>query len=166
MVNEIKTHKGKVNYVVTRSNGIIYTNNIVICTGTFFVWKSVCVVCVCVCQGRIGEESVEKLSKSFEEFGFNLCVCVCVCVCESMCDSVNYNVWRNNLECVCVHCSQVCVCVIRDNKIKDIMFHVEHSELIPWIPVCNQVCVLFVCVCKNTHQIIHDNLNKSQCIVD
>ena len=40
MVNEIKTHKGKVNYVVTRSNGIIYTNNIVICTGTFFKRKS------------------------------------------------------------------------------------------------------------------------------
>ena len=31
MVNEIKTQNGKIKYIVTRSNGVIYTNNLVIC---------------------------------------------------------------------------------------------------------------------------------------
>ena len=41
------------------------------------------------------------------------------------------------------------------------MFHVEHSELIPWIPGNNQVSCYLTHTNKNTHQIIHDNLNTS-----
>ena len=41
------------------------------------------------------------------------------------------------------------------------MFHVEHSELIPWIPGNNQVSCYLTHTNNNTHQIIHDNLNKS-----
>ena len=160
MVNEIKTHKGKVNYVVTRSNGIIYTNNIVICTGTFLKGR-VLIGNKSIPQGRIGEESAEKLSKSFEEFGFNLERLKTGTPPRIHKDSVNYNVMEEQpgenppplFSRYAKH--------IRDNKIKDIMFHVEHSELIPWIPGNNQVSCYLTHTNKNTHQIIHDNLNKS-----
>ena len=160
MVNEIKTHKGKVNYVVTRSNGIIYTNNIVICTGTFLKGR-VLIGNKSIPQGRIGEESAEKLSKSFEEFGFNLERLKTGTPPRIHKDSVNYNVMEeqpgeNPPPLFSRYAKQ-----IRDNKIKDIMFHVEHSELIPWIPGNNQVSCYLTHTNKNTHQIIHDNLNTS-----
>ena len=69
MVNEIKTQNGKVKYIVTRLHGVIYTNNLVICTNIFtkssYGNKS-------IAEGRMGEESAEELSKSFDRFGFDL----------------------------------------------------------------------------------------------
>ena len=105
MVNEIKTHKGKVNYVVTRSNGIIYTNNIVICTGTFLKGR-VLIGNKSIPQGRIGEESAEKLSKSFEEFGFNLERLKTGTPPRIHKDSVNYNVMEEQPGEKPLHCSQ------------------------------------------------------------
>ena len=105
MVNEIKTHKGKVNYVVTRSNGIIYTNNIVICTGTFLKGR-VLIGNKSIPQGRIGEESAEKLSKSFEEFGFNLERLKTGTPPRIHKDSVNYNVMEEQIEKNPLHYSQ------------------------------------------------------------
>ena len=61
----------KLNIFVTRLHGIIYTNNLVICTGTFLRGK-VLIGNKSIAEGRMGEESAEELSKSFDKFGFNL----------------------------------------------------------------------------------------------
>ena len=71
MVLSIDTSKNKIKSITTRSYGTIYTNCAVICTGTFLRGR-VLIGKTIVTEGRVGEESAEALSSSFEEFGFDL----------------------------------------------------------------------------------------------
>ena len=71
MVLEIITKNGKIKGIITRSCGTIYTKNIVICTGTFLRGR-VLIGKESIAEGRMGEESAEALSKSFDKLGFDL----------------------------------------------------------------------------------------------
>ena len=160
MVNEIKTQNGKVKYIVTRLHGVIYTNNLVICTGTFLRGK-VLIGNKSIAEGRMGEESAEELSKSFDRFGFNLERLKTGTPPRIHKDSINYSVMEEqpgeNPPPLFSRKAQE----IRKYYKKDKMFHVEHSDTIPWIPGLDQVSCYLTHTNKNTHQIIHDNLKKS-----
>ena len=160
MVNEIKTQNGKVKYIVTRLHGVIYTNNLVICTGTFLRGK-VLIGNKSIAEGRMGEESAEELSKSFDKFGFNLERLKTGTPPRIHKDSINYSVMEEqpgeNPPPLFSRKAQE----IRKYYKKDKMFHVEQLDTIPWIPGLDQVSCYLTHTNKNTHQIIHDNLKKS-----
>ena len=160
MVNEIKTQKGKVKYIITRLHGVIYTNNLVICTGTFLRGK-VLIGNKSIAEGRMGEESAEELSKSFDKFGFNLERLKTGTPPRIHKDSINYSVMEEqpgeNPPPLFSRKAQE----IRKYYKNDKMFHVEHPDTIPWIPGLDQVSCYLTHTNKNTHQIIHDNLKKS-----
>ena len=160
MVNEIKTQNGKVKYIVTRLHGVIYTNNLVICTGTFLRGK-VLIGNKSIAEGRMGEESAEELSKSFDRFGFNLERLKTGTPPRIHKDSINYSVMEEqpgeNPPPLFSRKAQE----IRKYYKNDKMFHVEHPDTIPWIPGLDQVSCYLTHTNKNTHQIIHDNLKKS-----
>ena len=160
MVNEIKTQNGKVKYIITRLHGVIYTNNLVICTGTFLRGK-VLIGNKSIAEGRMGEESAEELSKSFDRFGFNLERLKTGTPPRIHKDSINYSVMEEqpgeNPPPLFSRKAQE----IRKYYKKDKMFHVEHPDTIPWIPGLDQVSCYLTHTNKNTHQIIHDNLKKS-----
>ena len=160
MVNEIKTQNGKIKYIVTRFNGVIYTNNLVICTGTFLRGK-VLIGNKSISEGRMGEESAEELSKSFDKFGFNL---------ERLKTGTPPRIHKNTIDYSVMEeqpgekpppLFSRKAREIRKNYKKDKMFHVEQSDEIPWIPGESQVSCYLTHTNKNTHQIIHDNLKKS-----
>ena len=71
MVTSIDTQKGRIKSITTRSYGVIYANCIVICTGTFLRGR-VLIGTQSIAEGRMGEESAESLSASFQSFGFSL----------------------------------------------------------------------------------------------
>ena len=160
MVNEIKTQNGKVKYIVTRLHGVIYTNNLVICTGTFLRGK-VLIGNKSIAEGRMGEESAEELSKSFDKFGFNLERLKTGTPPRIHKDSINYSVMEEQPGENPPPLFSRKAREIRKYYKKDKMFHVEQSDTIPWIPGENQVSCYLTHTNKNTHQIIHDNLKKS-----
>ncbi len=160
MVNEIKTQNGKIKYIVTRSHGVIYTNNLVICTGTFLRGK-VLIGNKSIAEGRMGEESAEELSKSFDKFGFNLERLKTGTPPRIHKDTIDYSVMEEQPGESPPPLFSRRAREIRKNHKKDKMFHVEQSDTIPWIPGENQVSCYLTHTNKNTHQIIHDNLKKS-----
>ena len=160
MVNEIKTQNGKIKSIVTRLHGIIYTSNLVICTGTFLRGK-VLIGNKSIAEGRMGEESAEELSKSFDRFGFNLERLKTGTPPRIHKDSINYSVMEEQPGENPPPLFSRKAGEIRKNYKKDKMFHVEQSDTIPWIPGENQASCYLTHTNKNTHQIIHDNLKKS-----
>ena len=159
MVLSINTFGGKIKSITTRSYGVVYANCVVMCTGTFLRGR-VLIGKKVISEGRIGEESAEALSSSFESFGFSLARLKTGTPPRVHRDSVDYKkieeqpgeepppffsyeakkLWSE-----------------KDQK----LFHVEQSDLMPWFPGENQLSCYLTYTNEATHQIIADHLHES-----
>ncbi len=165
VVIEIGTEKGKIKNIVTRYYGIIYTNCIVICTGTFLRGR-VLVGDHILQQGRMGEEATEELSSSFMRFGFKLARLKTGTPPRLHRDSINYSKLQVQLGEIppplFSRSAKAERC--RYNALSDAereMFYVEKSDMHPWVPGEMQMKCYLTHTNERTHQIIVDNLNKS-----
>lgn len=160
MVLEIITQNGKIKGIVTRSCGSIYTNNIVICTGTFLRGR-VLIGKESIAEGRMGEESAEALSKSFDKLGFDLARLKTGTPPRIHKDSVNYKLMEEQPGEEPPPLFSRLAKKERSQFLNNKVFHVEHSHKRPWIPGENQIsCYLTHTNCK-THEIIAKNLKNS-----
>ena len=160
MVLEIITQNGKIKGIVTRSCGSIYTNNIVICTGTFLRGR-VLIGKESIAEGRMGEESAEALSKSFDKLGFDLARLKTGTPPRIHKDSVNYKLMEEQPGEEPPPLFSRLAKKERSQFLNNKVFHVEHSHKMPWIPGENQIsCYLTHTNCK-THEIIAKNLKNS-----
>ena len=71
IVTAIRTKGDKICGVTTRGSGDLNADAVVICTGTFLRGR-VLIGMKSIKEGRMGEESAEDLSVSFDRFGFEL----------------------------------------------------------------------------------------------
>ena len=170
IVTNILTKKGKINGVSCRNLGDIICNSVVICTGTFLRGR-VLIGKKSIKEGRMGEESAEELSASFDKLGFELGRLKTGTPPRLHKDSLDYSKmevqpgddpppffsrlarkeWRM------FHMEQLENSIVNKNK----MFHVEHSELRPWSPGSEQIPCYLTHTNEKTHQIISDNLKNS-----
>ncbi len=186
MVTSIRTVEGRVSGVTCRKNGEITANSIVICTGTFLRGR-VLIGTKSIKEGRMGEESAEELSASFDKLGFELGRLKTGTPPRLHIDSLDYSKmevqpgdepppffsrtarkeWRmfhveqNDLTCEeanrMFHVEQNDLTCEEANR----MFHVEHKDLHPWPPGTDQIPCYLTHTNSKTHQIIADNLKKS-----
>ena len=159
MVTSIDTHNGKIKSITTRSYGTIYANCIVICTGTFLRGR-VLIGTQSIAEGRMGEESSESLSESFQSFGFSLARLKTGTPPRIHSDSIAYDrideqPGEDPPPLFSYDAKQ-----LRKNSEKE-MFHVEQSKLIPWIPGDRQLSCYLTHTNPQTHQIIADHLHES-----
>ncbi|MFL2832200.1 MAG: tRNA uridine-5-carboxymethylaminomethyl(34) synthesis enzyme MnmG [Coraliomargaritaceae bacterium] len=159
MVTSIDTHNGKIKSITTRSYGTIYANCIVICTGTFLRGR-VLIGTQSIAEGRMGEESSESLSESFQSFGFSLARLKTGTPPRIHSDSIAYDrideqPGEDPPPLFSYDAKQ-----LRKNSEKE-MFHVEQSNLIPWIPGDKQLSCYLTHTNPQTHQIIADHLHES-----
>jgi len=170
IVTSIRTDGGKLRGVTCRSSGEINAEAVVICTGTFLRGR-VLIGMKSIKEGRMGEESAEELSQSFDKLGFELGRLKTGTPPRLHTDSLDYSKmeiqpgddpppffsrtarkeWKLFLE------KQNS---LTSEEIKQ-MFHVEHKDLHPWIPGTEQIPCYLTHTNPKTHQIIADNLEKS-----
>ena len=170
IVTSILTKNGKINGVSCRNIGDIFCHSVVICTGTFLRGR-VLIGKKSIKEGRMGEESAEELSASFDKLGFELGRLKTGTPPRLHKDSLDYSKmeiqpgdnpppffsrlarkeWRM------FHVEQCG----KDASHKNKMFHVEHSKLHPWTPGVEQIPCYLTHTNEKTHQIISDNLKNS-----
>ena len=159
MVLSIDTSKNKIKSITTRSYGTIYTNCAVICTGTFLRGR-VLIGKTIIAEGRVGEESAEALSSSFEKFGFDLARLKTGTPPRVHRDSINYSrIEEQPGEDPPPLFSYDAKSMWSENKGE--LFHVEQSHEIPWFPGKDQVSCYLTHTNEKTHQIIADHLHES-----
>ena len=170
IVTAIRTKAGKICGVTTRGSGDIDADAVVICTGTFLRGR-VLIGMTSIKEGRIGEESAEELSASFDRFGFELGRLKTGTPPRIHRDSVDYShmeiqpgeepppffsrMARKEWKMFHVEHGNT------DPDLMNRMFHVEHTGLHPWNPGSDQIPCWLTHTNENTHQIIADNLTKS-----
>ena len=160
MVMELITQTGKVKGIVTRSSGTIYTENIVICTGTFLRGR-VLIGKESIAEGRMGEESAESLSKSFDKLGFDLARLKTGTPPRIHKDSIDYNLMEEQPGETPPPLFSRLAKKERNEFLSNKMFHVEQSEEKPWTPGENQVSCYLTHTNKKTHEIIAAHLKDS-----
>ena len=159
MVISIDTQNGKIKSITTRSYGTIYANCIVICTGTFLRGR-VLIGTQSIAEGRMGEESAESLSASFQSFGFSLARLKTGTPPRIHRDSIDYDrideqPGEDPPPFFSYDAKQL-------RKVSDVeLFHVEQSDLIPWLPGDKQLSCYLTHTNPRTHQIIADHLHES-----
>lgn len=169
-VTSIREKNGRIIGITARAAGDIDGDAVVICTGTFLRGR-VLIGMKSIQQGRMGEESAEELSASFSRFGFELGRLKTGTPPRIHRDSVDYS--RMQLqpgddpppffsrmarkEWKMFHVEQPEQSQEELNR----MFHVEHTELHPWMPGKDQIPCYLTETNEKTHQIIADNLEKS-----
>jgi tRNA uridine 5-carboxymethylaminomethyl modification enzyme len=170
IVTKLRTKSGKLRGVTCRKHGDINADSVVICTGTFLRGR-VLIGMKSIKQGRMGEESAEELSKSFDQLGFELGRLKTGTPPRLHKDSLDYSkmdiqpgetpppffsrMARKEWE--LFHVEQSKYSLDEINK----MFHVEHAALHPWLPGSDQIPCYLTHTNERTHQIIADNLTKS-----
>ena len=160
MVMELITQTGKVKGIITRSSGTIYTENIVICTGTFLRGR-VLIGKESIAEGRMGEESAESLSKSFDKLGFDLARLKTGTPPRIHKDSIDYNLMEEQPGEIPPPLFSRLAKKERNEFLINKMFHVEQSEEKPWTPGENQVSCYLTHTNKKTHEIIAAHLKDS-----
>ncbi|MFL2859254.1 MAG: tRNA uridine-5-carboxymethylaminomethyl(34) synthesis enzyme MnmG [Pontiellaceae bacterium] len=160
MVMELITQTGKVKGIITRSSGTIYTENIVICTGTFLRGR-VLIGKESIAEGRMGEESAESLSKSFDKLGFDLGRLKTGTPPRIHKDSIDYNLMEEQPGEIPPPLFSRLAKKERNEFLSNKMFHVEQSEEKPWTPGENQVSCYLTHTNKKTHEIIAAHLKDS-----
>ena len=159
MVTSIDTKNGKIKSITTRSYGIIYANCIIICTGTFLRGR-VLIGTQSIAEGRMGEESAESLSASFQSFGFSLARLKTGTPPRIHRDSIAYDrideqPGENPPPLFSYDAKQL-------RKASEAeLFHVEQSDIIPWLPGDKQISCYLTHTNPQTHQIIADHLHES-----
>ena len=159
MVTSIDTQNGRVKSITTRSYGVIYANCIVICTGTFLRGR-VLIGTQSIAEGRMGEESAESLSASFQSFGFSLARLKTGTPPRIHRDSIAYNrideqPGENPPPFFSYEAKQL-------RKASEAeLFHVEQSDTIPWLPGDKQLSCYLTHTNPKTHEIIADHLHES-----
>ncbi len=170
IVTSLLTKNGKINGVTCRKMGDIMCHSVVICTGTFLRGR-VLIGKKSIKEGRMGEESAEELSVSFDKLGFKLGRLKTGTPPRLHKDSLDYSKMEiqpgddkppffsrmARKEWAMFHMEQCTISTEEKNK----MFHVEHKELHPWIPGFNQIPCYLTHTNEKTHQIISDNLKNS-----
>ena len=159
MVTSIDTQNGRVKYITTRSYGVIYANCIVICTGTFLRGR-VLIGTQSIAEGRMGEESAESLSASFQSFGFSLARLKTGTPPRIHRDSIAYNrIDEQPGEDPPPFFSYEAKQLRKASEAE--MFHVEQSDTIPWLPGDKQLSCYLTHTNPKTHEIIADHLHES-----
>ncbi|QBG48594.1 tRNA uridine-5-carboxymethylaminomethyl(34) synthesis enzyme MnmG [Verrucomicrobia bacterium S94] len=170
IVTAIRTKGTSICGVTTRGAGDIDANAVVICTGTFLRGR-VLIGMKSIKEGRMGEESAEELSASFDRFGFELARLKTGTPPRIHRDSVDYSRMEiqpgdnpppffsrmARMEWKMFHMEHN----DPDSSVMNRMFHVEQDELHPWVPGFDQIPCWLTHTNENTHQIIADNLQKS-----
>jgi tRNA uridine 5-carboxymethylaminomethyl modification enzyme len=170
IVTELITEKGKLKGIKCRSHGKIEADSVVICTGTFLRGR-VLIGMKSIKEGRMGEESAEELSLSFDKLGFELGRLKTGTPPRLHKDSLDYSKMElqpgdipppffsrmARKEWKMFHVEPQTTGK-RDLKT---MFHMEHADLHPWAPGSDQIPCYLTHTNANTHQIIADNLEKS-----
>lgn len=170
IVTQIRTKGSKICGVTTRGSGDIDAEAVVICTGTFMRGR-VLIGMKSIKEGRMGEESAEELSASFDRFGFELGRLKTGTPPRIHRDSIDYSkmdiqpgdtpppffsrMARKEWKMFHVEHAD------KNQSELNRLFHVEHPELHPWIPGSDQIPCWLTHTNENTHQIISDNLKKS-----
>jgi tRNA uridine 5-carboxymethylaminomethyl modification enzyme len=159
MVTSIDTQNGKIKSITTRCHGTIYANCIIICTGTFLRGR-VLIGTQSISEGRIGEESAEALSASFQSFGFSLARLKTGTPPRIHRDSIAYDrIDEQPGEDPAPFFSYEAKELRKAAESE--LFHVEQSELIPWLPGSQQLSCYLTHTNPQTHQIIADHLHES-----
>ena len=170
IVTAIRTTNGKLTGVSCRKNGDINAHSIVICTGTFLRGR-VLIGTKSIKQGRIGEESAEELSLSFDKLGFELGRLKTGTPPRLHKDSLDYSKMEiqpgdepppffsrtARTEWKMFHAEQNAL----TRKELNCMFHVEQKNLRPWALGIKQIPCYLTHSNSKTHQIVADNLKKS-----
>ncbi|VGO16963.1 tRNA uridine 5-carboxymethylaminomethyl modification enzyme MnmG [Pontiella desulfatans] len=170
IVTEIRTKGSKICGVTTRGSGDIDASAVVICTGTFLRGR-VLIGMKSINEGRMGEESAEELSTSFDRFGFELGRLKTGTPPRIHRDSVDYSKMEiqpgdnpppffsrmARKEWKMFHVEHQKESSIGMNA----MFHVEQPGMHPWMPGTDQIPCWLTHTNENTHQIIAENLKKS-----
>ena len=170
IVTSILTKKGKINGISCRNIGDVICDSVVICTGTFLRGR-VLIGKKSIKEGRMGEESAEELSASFDKLGFELGRLKTGTPPRLHKDSLDYSKMEiqpgdnpppffsrlARKEWKSFHVEQYGEAVADKNK----MFHMEHEDLHPWIPGEEQIPCYLTHTNEKTHQIISDNLKNS-----
>lgn len=164
MVTAIRTKNGKLRGVTCRKSGDIDGETVVICSGTFLRGR-VLIGTVSINEGRMGEESAEELSASFDQLGFELGRLKTGTPPRLHKDSLDYTKmaiqpgdepppffsrraraeWKR----------------YKAANRTDPMFHVEQNPLRPWMPGTGQLPCYLTHTNAQTHDIIRKNLEKS-----
>ena len=159
MVTSIDTKNGKVKSITTRSYGTIYGNCIVICTGTFLRGR-VLIGTQSIAEGRMGEESAESLSASFQSFGFSLARLKTGTPPRIHRDSIAYErIDEQPGEDPPPFFSYDAKQLRKASEAE--LFHVEQSDITPWLPGDEQLSCYLTHTNPQTHQIIADHLHES-----
>ena len=159
MVTSIDTKNGRVKSITTRSYGVIYANCIVICTGTFLRGR-VLIGTQSIAEGRMGEESAESLSASFQSFGFSLARLKTGTPPRIHRDSIAYNrIDEQPGEDPPPFFSYEAKQLRKASEAE--LFHVEQSDTIPWLPGDKQLSCYLTHTNPKTHEIIADHLHES-----
>ena len=159
MVTSIDTQNGKVKSILTRSYGVIYADCVVICTGTFLRGR-VLIGTESIAEGRMGEESAEALSASFQSFGFSLARLKTGTPPRIHRDSIAYDrIDEQPGEDPPPFFSYEAKKIRK--AVEAELFHVEQSPLIPWLPGDQQLSCYLTHTNPQTHQIIADHLHES-----
>lgn len=169
IVTSIQTSNGCITGVTCRKNGLINADSVVICTGTFLRGR-VLIGMKVIKEGRMGEESAEELSASFDKLGFELGRLKTGTPPRLHTDSIDYSKMeiqpgdtpppffsRKARKEWALYEEQG----RPGNDLRSQMFHVEHPERHPWVPGTDQVPCYLTHTNSKTHQIIEDNLHKS-----
>lgn len=170
IVTAIRTNGGKLRGVTCRSHGEINADSVVICTGTFLRGR-VLIGMQSIKEGRMGEESAEELSKSFDKLGFELGRLKTGTPPRLHKDTLDYSrmeiqhgdtpppffsrMARKEWDGIGKKNAPM------NPEISGPLFHVEHDALHPWIPGSDQIPCHLTHTNTKTHQIIADNLKKS-----
>jgi len=170
LVTEIHTENGTLRGVCCRLSGIIRSETVVICTGTFLRGR-VLIGQKSINEGRMGEESSERLSLSFRSLGFEMGRLKTGTPPRLHKDSLDYSkmevqhgddpppffsrLAREEWKMFHVERGEE-----KAEKMNQ-LFHVEHSALHPWMPGSAPLPCYLTHTNANTHQIIADNLEKS-----
>jgi tRNA uridine 5-carboxymethylaminomethyl modification enzyme len=170
VVTSIRVSGGKIKGISCRSTGNIDAMAVVICTGTFLRGR-VLIGTKSIKQGRMGEESAEELSASFDKLGFELGRLKTGTPPRLHIDSIDYS----SLEIQPGDCPPPFFSRMARQEWKmfhveqgtpqqqelNRMFHVEHQQMHPWMPGSDQIPCYLTHTNEKTHQIIADNLTKS-----
>ena len=170
IVTAIRTKGSRICGVTTRGSGDVDADAVVICTGTFLRGR-VLIGMTSIKEGRMGEESAEELSASFDRFGFELGRLKTGTPPRIHRDSVDYSKMEiqpgdepppffsrmARKEWKMFHVEHG----TPDPEEMNRMFHVEHAGLHPWNPGSDQIPCFLTHTNERTHQIIADNLEKS-----
>lgn len=159
MVTSIDTQNGRIKSITTRSYGVIYANCIVICTGTFLRGR-VLIGTQSIAEGRMGEESAESLSASFQSFGFSLARLKTGTPPRIHRDSIAYDrIDEQPGEDPPPFFSYEAKQLRKASEAE--LFHVEQSDTIPWLPGDKQLSCYLTHTNPKTHEIIADHLHES-----